>query len=89
LYQDFNYAPIVFIRFNPDDYIDKDGNKVTSCFCVDDKTGICRIKQNKTKEFDQRMDTLFYTIEKYLSIDEHYLTKSITQEHLYFDDFTA
>ena len=32
LYQDFGYVPIVFVRFNPDSYIDANGTKVTSCF---------------------------------------------------------
>lgn len=85
LYQDFNYVPIVFIRFNPDDYIDKDKNNITSCF-GNDKTGICKIKKSKIKEFDQRMEGLYNTIEKYLSIDENYFKKSITQEYLYFDE---
>ena len=30
--QDLGFRPIVFIRFNPDDYVDKDGNNIKSCW---------------------------------------------------------
>ena len=45
--QDLNFRPIVFIRFNPDDYIDKEGNKIKSCW-----------KINKIKEWDERINIL-------------------------------
>jgi hypothetical protein len=36
LSQDLGHRPIVFIRFNPDDY-EKDGTSVTSCWFVNGK----------------------------------------------------
>ena len=47
LSQDIGYKPIVFIRFNPDDYI-KEDKKITSCW-GNNKKGICVIKKAKLK----------------------------------------
>ncbi len=43
LSQDLGHRPIVFIRFNPDDY-EKDGTNITSCWGKD-KRGICVVKK--------------------------------------------
>jgi hypothetical protein len=40
--QDLNHKPIIFIRFNPDDYIDNHGNKINSCWKVN-KLGIFKL----------------------------------------------
>jgi hypothetical protein len=56
LSQDLGHRPIVFIRFNPDDY-DKNGKKVTSCWGID-KNGICLVKKTKRNEWTQRLHTL-------------------------------
>jgi hypothetical protein len=45
LSQDLGHRPIVFIRFNPDDY-KKEGTNITSCWGKD-KRGICVINKNK------------------------------------------
>lgn len=83
LYQDFGYVPIVFVRFNPDAYIDADGQKVTSCF-GHNKLGICTVKKSKVKEFDERTNVLFSTLERYIDVKE---LPAISQEHLFFDYF--
>lgn len=44
--QDVGHRNIVFIRFNPDDYIRADGNKVSSCWEQNGK-GVCKIKKKK------------------------------------------
>ena len=56
LSQDLGHRPIVFIRFNPDDY-DKNGKNVTSCW-GQDKNGICVVKKTKKNEWMQRLHTL-------------------------------
>lgn len=33
--QDIGHRPVIFIRFNPDDYIDTTGAKIRSCFASD------------------------------------------------------
>jgi len=56
LSQDVGHRPIVFIRFNPDDY-ETNGSKITSCW-GQTKTGICVVKQGKKDEWSHRLNTL-------------------------------
>ena len=56
LSQDVNHRPIVFIRFNPDDYYNKK-LKITSCWRTN-KKGIAVIKKSKTDEWSQRLKSL-------------------------------
>ena len=56
LSQDLGHRPIVFIRFNPDDY-EKNGINVTSCW-GQDKKGICVVKKTKKDEWMKRLQTL-------------------------------
>jgi len=56
LSQDLGHRPIVFIRFNPDDY-DKNGSNITSCWGRD-KKGICVVKKTKKDEWMQRLRVL-------------------------------
>ena len=56
LSQDLGYRPIVFIRFNPDDY-QKNGKNITSCWGLD-KKGICIVKKSKKSEWEQRLNIL-------------------------------
>lgn len=57
LSQDVGHRPIIFIRFNPDDYLDKNNNKITSCWSIN-KKGICTIKKTKLKEWTVRLELL-------------------------------
>jgi hypothetical protein len=56
LSQDLGHRPIVFIRFNPDDY-DKNGTNITSCWGKG-KKGICIVKKSKKDEWMQRLHVL-------------------------------
>jgi hypothetical protein len=56
LSQDLGHRPIVFIRFNPDDY-DKNGSNITSCWGRN-KKGICVVKKSKKDEWMQRLQVL-------------------------------
>jgi hypothetical protein len=56
LSQDLGHRPIVFIRFNPDDY-DENGKNITSCW-GQDKKGICVVKKSKKEEWTQRLNVL-------------------------------
>ena len=57
IYQDLNFRPVVFIRFNPDEYKDEKDNKITGCFGAG-KDGLIRVKQNKKKEWIERLNVL-------------------------------
>jgi hypothetical protein len=82
LYQDFGHAPLVFIRFNPDAYIDANGKNITSCFGTND-TGTCVVKKSKIREWDARLRVLSETITKYTECTND---RSISQEHLFYDE---
>jgi hypothetical protein len=65
LSRDLAHRPIVFIRFNPDDY-QKDGLKISSCWGTDQK-GICVVKKSKKEEWTQRLHALGETIEYWIT----------------------
>jgi hypothetical protein len=56
LSQDLGHRPIIFIRFNPDDYEDN-GKNITSCW-GQNKNGICVIKKIKIDEWTNRLTIL-------------------------------
>ena len=53
LSQDVGHRPIIFIRFNPDDYKTNLKN-ITSCWGLN-KNGICTIKKCKQEEWNERL----------------------------------
>jgi hypothetical protein len=81
LYQDLDYRSIVFIRFNPDDYIDEKGEKVTSCWSTNNK-GIFQVSKNKQKEWNSRLDSLKNQINYWI---ENESDKAIETIHLYYN----
>jgi hypothetical protein len=81
LSQDLGHRPIVFIRFNPDDY-EKDGTNISSCW-GHNKNGICAVK--KKDEWIQRLNTLGEQI-KYWVNPSNTTTKTIETIQLYYDD---
>jgi hypothetical protein len=82
LSQDVGHRPIVFIRFNPDDY-EKDGTIITSCW-GQNKKGICVIKKSKQNEWTQRLNTLEEHI-KYWINPENITNKTIEIIQLFYD----
>ena len=78
LFQDFNNRPMVFIRFNPDAYINKD-KKVDSCFNTHKRFDV-PIKN--AKELSSRLSKLQETMNKWLSIIPE---REITYEYLFYD----
>ena len=80
LFQDFGNRPVIFIRFNPDKYINENGDKIPSSFKLCKKTGISIIRDQK--EWKSRLDLLKETINKHLiSIPQ----KEINYEYLFYD----
>jgi hypothetical protein len=64
--QDLNHRPIIFIRFNPDNYIDTLGKTLTSCWKMNQKTGLLQVSKSKAKEWFERMDRLIREIEYWI-----------------------
>ena len=78
LSQDLGHRPIVFIRFNPDDY-----NNVSSCW-GQDKKGICVVKKSKKEEWNERLNTLEETIQ-YWTDPVNKTNKTIETIQLFYD----
>ena len=60
LYQDSGYINCVFIRFNPDSYVDKNGNKISSCFTTNNQTGLLYVKNKE--DWGNRLNKLWDSI---------------------------
>ena len=54
--QDLGHRPIIFIRFNPDDYININNERVRSCWSITKITGIVKIEHKK--EWNNRLECL-------------------------------
>jgi len=65
LSQDLQQRPIVFIRFNPDAYINQDGVLVKSCWKLN-KLGVIQISKTKQKEWEERIETLKQQIQYWI-----------------------
>ncbi len=83
LSQDLGHRPIVFIRFNPDDYKIED-KKITSCWNYN-KKGLMSIKYSKQKEWTQRLETLKQTVEHWMN---NKTEKTIELVYLFYDKTT-
>lgn len=83
LSQDVGHRPIIFIRFNPDDYTNQD-KKISSCWGVN-KNGICVIKKTKKKEWDERLNSLKEQIH-YWTDPNNKTDKTIEVVQLFYDN---
>jgi hypothetical protein len=83
IYLDIGKRPIIFIRFNPDDY-NQNGKKITSCWGVDGNGFAC-VKKNKQKEWIQRLDLLKTTLEYWIN-PKNITNKTIETIQLYYDN---
>ena len=79
LSRDVNHRPLVFIRFNPDDYI-HNGVNVTSCF-TQNKLGYVVIKKSKQSEWEHRLRVLRDTIQYWM---DHVTEKTVEVVHLFY-----
>ena len=82
LSQDLGHRPIVFIRFNPDDYLNK-GNTITSCWS-NNKNGICTIKKSKQDEWTQRLNSLTSQLDYWID-PVNKTDKTIETVQLFYD----
>jgi hypothetical protein len=80
LLKDIGKKPVVFIRFNPDKYINKDGKKILSSFKIDKTTGKLIIREHD--EWNNRLELLKESIIKWLTTIPY---KELTNEYLFYD----
>ncbi len=83
LSKDVGHRPIIFIRFNPDGYFDKE-EKITSCWGIN-KMGICVIKKTKEKEWLKRLNILCDNI-KYWCDSMNKTDKTLEIIQLFYDN---
>lgn len=79
LSQDNGFRPIIFIRFNPDDYIDNNSKKITSCWS---NKGLCTLKKSKMNEWDDRLNSLKKEVNYWLNNNTE---KTIQIKQLFYD----
>jgi len=65
LSQDLQHRPIIFIRFNPDDYTNQEGVLVKSCWKLN-KLGVMQITKTKQKEWEERIEALKHQIQYWI-----------------------
>jgi hypothetical protein len=80
IFKDLDNRPIVFIRFNPDDYINENNKKIKSCFDMNIKLDVPYIKNKE--DWLNRLDKLKRSIEYNL---DNIPQKLITIVYLYFN----
>jgi hypothetical protein len=56
--QDIAHRPLVFIRFNPDEYSNSDGIKVTSCWSRSELKGLPIVPLKRKTEWEHRLKSL-------------------------------
>jgi hypothetical protein len=81
IFQDLGGRNLVFIRFNPDDYIDINNKKITSCW-GNNKKGICVIKKSKLKEWNDRIESLKTQVDYWITNVQE---KEVEIIQLYYD----
>jgi hypothetical protein len=82
LSQDLGHRPIIFIRFNPDEY-EHHGTTITSCWGLN-KKGMCVVRKSKKEEWEQRLKVLEEHI-NYWTIPENKTNKTIETIQLFYD----
>ena len=82
LSQDLQHRPIVFIRFNPDNY-KENGITISSCWGIN-KKGICVVKKSKIKEWNHRLNALESEI-NYWTNPSNTTNKTVEIIQLFYD----
>ncbi len=82
LMKDVGMRPVIFIRLNPDSYVDNKGKRHPSCFKHTEKTGTLKISakiawEKRLKLYLERLDFHLKNIP----------SQEVTIEHLYYDGF--
>ena len=82
LSQDFAHRPIVFIRFNPDDYIDSNGTIVESCWKINKLSGILILNKIKISDWNTRLQMLHNQIQYWI---DNVCEKTVEIIQLFYD----
>jgi hypothetical protein len=80
LSQDVGHRPIIFIRFNPDNYYNNNEH-IRSCWKLT-KNGLCVINDSKKTEWNQRLNRLYDEVNYWLI---NKTDKMVEVIHLFYD----
>lgn len=83
LSQDIGYRPLIFIRFNPDQYINSNGENIKSCWSKT-KSGLYKVNHTKQTEWNERLNELKNTITYWI---DHKTEKTISFTYLFYNDY--
>jgi hypothetical protein len=78
--QDLQHRPIVWIRFNPDGYVNQEGINIRSCW-KENKQGIMQIMTTKKKEWEKRIEALKIQVQYWI---DNKTTKTIEIIELFY-----
>lgn len=81
--RDICHRPLIFIRFNPDEYETRDKKVVKSCW-YRGKDGIIRISKNELGNWNKRINILYENIDYWI---ENRTDKTIEVIQLFYDMF--
>ena len=56
--RDIGHRPLIFIRFNPDAYIDNNKNKISTCWKPNKQNGVLYVPKNKVADWNNRLNAL-------------------------------
>ena len=83
LFSGLGDRPMICIRFNPDKYIDRNGNKIKGCFKISEKIG--KISLDK-KELKERLKSVIREVSYYSNIENIDLKIPYKTIKLFFDE---
>ena len=83
LSQDLQHRPIVFIRFNPDSYINQNKLKISSCWRTN-KLGVILIMKTRMTEWEERINILNQQIQYWI---DNKSNKTIEIIELFYDNY--
>lgn len=81
--QDVGHRNIIFIRFNPDQYFDKDTTKIPSCWTMN-KHGILEVNKHNSKRWNDRLKALASQVQYWI---DNKTDKMIESIQLFYDEY--
>lgn len=68
--QDIGHRPVVFVRFNPDAYVNQEGIKIASCWRINGY-GVLDVSKSKRDEWHTRINMLIQQLEYWINNIPH------------------
>jgi hypothetical protein len=80
--RDIDHRNLIFVRFNPDGYIDNKNNKIKSCWQSNKQSGILCVTKTNIREWENRLQILKYQIQNWIQTKPD---KTIEIVNLFYD----